>query len=98
MVNTLLQGLALVSFFALTTALCPFSGQALSGRDPLAAVDQGKLRDLISKLDLRDAATSIDATRDEEKRDAVPLTEFNENQLIDVSGDHRWIAPGPTDM
>lgn len=28
----------------------------------------------------------------------LPFTTFNENQLVDVTGQHRWIAPGPNDI
>ena len=28
----------------------------------------------------------------------LPFTEFNENQLIDVTGQHQWVAPGPNDI
>ncbi|KAI9755788.1 MAG: hypothetical protein M4579_004151 [Chaenotheca gracillima] len=28
----------------------------------------------------------------------IPFTSFSENQKIDVSGTHRWIAPGPNDI
>lgn len=44
-----------------------------------------------------------------EKRDAsqekrqtgpagLPFTTFDENQLIDVTGTHKWVAPGPGDI
>ena len=28
----------------------------------------------------------------------LPFTTFNENQLIDVTGEHAWVAPGPNDL
>lgn len=28
----------------------------------------------------------------------LPFTTFNENQKIDVTGEHRWTAPGPGDL
>ena len=28
----------------------------------------------------------------------LPFTTFNENQKVDVTGAHRWIAPGPGDL
>ena len=28
----------------------------------------------------------------------APFTTFNENQLIDVTGEHAWVAPGPNDL
>lgn len=28
----------------------------------------------------------------------VPFTTFNENQLIDVTGEYAWVAPGPNDL
>ena len=28
----------------------------------------------------------------------IPFTTFNENQLIDVTGEHAWVAPGPNDL
>lgn len=44
-----------------------------------------------------------------EKRDAsqakrqtgpagLPFTTFDENQLVDVTGTHKWVAPGPNDI
>ena len=27
-----------------------------------------------------------------------PFTTFNENQLIDVTGEYAWVAPGPNDL
>ena len=32
-----------------------------------------------------------------EERD-IPFTTFNENQLIDVTGEYAWVAPGPNDL
>ncbi|MCJ1467988.1 hypothetical protein MMC07_006614 [Pseudocyphellaria aurata] len=38
----------------------------------------------------------------EEKRQkgplGLPFTSFNENQLVDVTGSHKWVAPGPKDI
>lgn len=28
----------------------------------------------------------------------LPFTTFNENQEIDVTGSHKWVAPGPNDI
>ena len=28
----------------------------------------------------------------------LPFTTFNEDQLIDVTGEHAWVAPGPKDI
>lgn len=28
----------------------------------------------------------------------LPFTTFDENQLVDVTGDHKWVAPGPKDI
>lgn len=28
----------------------------------------------------------------------LPFTQFNENQEIDVTGEHKWVAPGPKDI
>ena len=28
----------------------------------------------------------------------LPFTTFSENQLIDVTGEHKWVAPGPGDI
>ena len=38
----------------------------------------------------------------EEKRQTgpggLPFTTFDEDQLIDVTGEHAWVAPGPDDL
>ena len=28
----------------------------------------------------------------------LPFTTFNKNQLVDVTGVHKWVAPGPNDI
>jgi hypothetical protein len=28
----------------------------------------------------------------------LPFTTFNENQIVDVTGVHKWVAPGPNDI
>lgn len=28
----------------------------------------------------------------------LPFTTFNKNQLVDVTGAHKWVAPGPNDI
>ena len=36
--------------------------------------------------------------RAEKQQEKRQLTTFNENQLIDVTGEHAWVAPGPNDL
>lgn len=80
-----LTGLLLASA---THALCPYAEQAL--KDP---------NFLKRHLD-KQAAVTEDAAN--EKRQTgpagLPFTTFNENQHIDVTGDHVWKAPGPKDI
>ena len=71
-----------------SSALCPYAKRALE--DP----DSSK-----QPLKQRDAPT---AEEPHEKRQSgpgdIPFTTFNENQLIDVTGEHAFVAPGPNDL
>lgn len=46
--------------------------------------------------------TERDSAAEKEKRQTgpggLPFTTFNENQKVDVTGNHQWIAPGPNDL
>ena len=78
-------GLALTTT---TLALCPYAERAL--QDP---------EYLMQHLKERDAPA---AEKQHEKRQSgpgnIPFTTFNENQLVDVTGEHAWVAPGPNDI
>ena len=78
---------ACLAFSAVTRALCPYAEQAL--RDP-----EFMKRHLESD--------EFDKETPKEKRQSgpgnIPFTTFNENQLIDVTGKHAWVAPGPNDL
>lgn len=69
-----------------TQAICPYAERAL--KDP---------KFLAQHLEKRDAYHAK-----EEKRQSgagnIPFTTFNENQLIDVTGQYEWVAPGPGDV
>lgn len=76
---------------ALTTtslALCPYAKRALESAE-------------FTKQNVKDRRAS-EAEREHEKRQSglgdVPFTSFDENQLIDVTGEHAWVAPGPNDL
>ena len=76
---------------ALTTsvvALCPYAEQALKNPNFL-------------NEHLRKRGTPT-AEEQYEKRQSgpgnVPFTTFNEDQLIDVTGEYAWVAPGPNDI
>lgn len=82
---------ASVLSLALTTtalALCPYAERA--PKDP---------EFLVQHLKERDAPKAV---KQHEKRQSgpgnIPFTTFNENQLIDVTGDYAWVAPGPNDI
>lgn len=64
-------------------AICPMGRRALE--------DPGAFN---SHFEKRDAT--------QEKRQTgpggLPFTTFNENQLVDVTGTHKWVAPGPNDI
>ena len=78
---------ACLAFSGITWALCPYAEQAL--RDPE-----------LMKRHLK--SENIDKEARKEKRQSgpgnIPFTTFNENQLIDVTGKHAWVAPGPNDL
>ncbi|KAL9067670.1 MAG: hypothetical protein Q9161_006752 [Pseudevernia consocians] len=71
-----------------TLSLCPYGKRALA--DP---------EFLKQHLEERDAPK---AEKQHEKRQSgpgnIPFTTFNENQLIDVTGEYAWVAPGPNDI
>ena len=76
---------------ALTTtafALCPYAERAL--QDP---------EYLMQHLKERDAP---EAEKHHEKRQSgpgnIPFTTFSEDQLVDVTGQYAWVAPGPNDI
>jgi hypothetical protein len=55
-----------------------------------------------SKRSIEDARAALDAPiqAQKEKRQSgtLPFTTFNTNQLVDVTGEHAWVAPGPNDI
>ncbi|MDI1487028.1 MAG: hypothetical protein OHK93_006291 [Ramalina farinacea] len=69
-------------------ALCPYAARALE--DPKFVAEHIQKRD----------APKTD--EEHEKRQSgpggLPFTTFNEDQLIDVTGDHAWVAPRPNDI
>ena len=71
-----------------SSALCPYAKRALE--DPEFTKELLKERDVPR------------AEKQHEKRQSVPgnipFTTFDENQLIDVTGEHAWVAPGPNDL
>lgn len=78
-------GLALTTT---TLALCPYAERAL--QDP---------EYLMQHLKERDAP---EAEKQHEKRQSgpgnIPFTTFSEDQLVDVTGQYAWVAPGPNDI
>lgn len=84
--NIALTGFALT---ALSQALCPYAEQAL--RDPE-----------FMKRHLEQRGVLEEEHAPKEKRQSgpgnIPFTSFNENQLIDVTGQYAWVAPGPNDI
>ena len=80
-----------ILFLALTatsSALCPYAKRALE--DLESTKEHFKERDVPK------------AEKQPGKRQSgpgnIPFTTFNENQLIDVTGEHVWVAPGPNDL
>ena len=71
-----------------SSALCPYAKRALE--DPESTKELFKERDVPR------------AEKEHDKRQSVPgnapFTTFDENQLIDVTGEHAWVAPGPNDL
>ena len=64
-------------------AICPMGRRALE--------DPESFSSLLNKKD----------TTNEKRQTGpagLPFTTFNENQHVDVTGDHKWIAPGPNDL
>ena len=76
---------------ALTTtslALCPYAKRALENPDSTKQNPKGR--------------RTPETEKEHEKRQSgpgnIPFTTFDENQLIDVTGEHAWVAPGPDDF
>lgn len=55
-----------------------------------------------SQFEKRDGSSSHHNQEEKEKRQTgpagLPFTTFNENQRVDVTGTHKWVAPGPNDI
>lgn len=72
-----------------TLALCPYAERAL--QNPEFFGEQLKER----------AAASGKENRHEKRQSGpgnIPFTTFSEDQLIDVTGEYAWVAPGPNDI
>ena len=78
-------GLALATT---NSALCPHAKRALE--------DSESTRQLFKERDVPRAEQG------HEKRESgpgnLPFTTFSDNQLVDVTGQHAWVAPGPNDI
>jgi hypothetical protein len=73
-----------------STALCPFARNVLGDNTP--SISHEKLNDILKRIKEH---VPQEGTHRVEKRDLG----FNvESQLLDVTGDHTWQAPGPDDM
>ena len=72
---------------AVTQALCPYAEQVLRDHE-------------FTKRHPKSDNSNKETPK--EKRQSgpgnIPFTTFNENQLIDVTGEHAWVAPGPSDI
>lgn len=71
-----------------TQALCPHAEQAL--KDP-EYLKRHLEKDQVPKK-------GISKAKRQSGPGNIPFTAFNENQLVDVTGEHAWVAPGPNDI
>ena len=71
-----------------SSALCPYAKRALE--------DSESTKELFKERDVPRAEKEHDKRQSVPRN--VPFTTFDENQLIDVTGEHAWIAPGPNDL
>ena len=69
-------------------ALCPYAARALE--DPEFVAEHIQKRDV--------PKTNEQHEKRQSGPGGLPFTTFNEDQLIDVTGDHAWVAPGPNDI
>ncbi|KAL2046473.1 hypothetical protein ABVK25_011842 [Lepraria finkii] len=72
----------------LAHALCPYAEQAL--KDPQFLIRH-----------VEEQNTAKEDTPKEKRQSGpgnIPFTTFNQNQLVDVTGSHAWVAPGPNDI
>ena len=79
-------------FLGIAQTLCPFAEKAL--RDPEHLSQNLAERNL-------PAPARTEEIIDEERRSGpggIPFTTFSKDQLIDVTGEHAWVAPGPGDL
>ena len=70
-------------------ALCPYAEKAIRDPDFLKA-----------HLEQQGAPVADKALKDKRQTGpgGLPFTTFDENQLIDVTGEYAWVAPGPDDL
>ena len=71
-----------------SSALCPYAKRALE--------DPESTKELFNERDVSRAEKEHGKRQSESGN--VPFTTFDENQLIDVTGEHAWVAPGPNDL
>ena len=75
-----------MAFISVTHAFCPYSEQAL--KDP-------------NFMKRHVEHQNVEAASKEKRQSGpggIPFTTFSTDQLIDVTGDHAWVAPGPDDI
>ena len=82
-------GLALL---AIAQSLCPFAEQALKNPE--------YLKRHLAERDLPAPAKRPKALKAKRQTGpgGLPFTTFNEDQLIDVTGEHAWAPPGAGDL
>lgn len=88
-ISLALTGLALVG---ITQGLCPYAEQAL--RDPDYLRRQLQERGLQAPAEKNEAPTA----KRQSAPGNIPFSTFNEDQLVDVTGQYAWVAPGPNDI
>ena len=72
---------------AVTQALCPYAEQALRDQELMKRHPKS---DYVNKETPKEKRQSGPGN--------IPFTTFNEDQLIDVTGEYAWVAPGPGDI
>ena len=84
--------LANLALLGIAQSLCPFAEQAL--RDPEYLKRHLTERGLPTTVE----KPELPRAKRQTGPGGLPLTTFNEDQLIDVTGEHAWAPPGPGDL
>lgn len=84
------------------TAICPMGRRALENPEAFINSQFEKRGGADGSSSSSSSHHHLQEEKEKEKRQTgpagLPFTTFNENQHVDVTGTHKWVAPGPNDI